>query len=73
MRKQKKEEYFLSLINLLVTQDSIGEFNFALNFYRELENFSGVHGENMILPSLYNLFMWDIIYYDKIPYKYIIN
>lgn len=39
---------------------------FALHHYEKL-NYQGVHGENAILPALYNIFFWDIIYYDKVP------
>jgi len=42
---------------------------FALNHYNNL-GYNGVHGENKILPCLYNLFFWDLIYYDKIPYVF---
>lgn len=42
---------------------------FAINYYEKL-GYSGIHGENTILPALYNIFLWDIIYYDKVPYVF---
>jgi Fanconi-associated nuclease 1 len=38
----------------------------ALDYYKRF-NYTGIHGENLILPALYNIFLWDIIYYDNIP------
>lgn len=42
---------------------------YALNYYSN-QGYNGVHGENKILPCLYNLFFWEIIYYDKVPYVF---
>jgi len=42
---------------------------YALNYYYNL-GLNGVHGENKILPCLYNLFLWDVIYFDKVPYVF---
>jgi hypothetical protein len=41
----------------------------AISYYKEF-GYTGVHGENLILPALYNLFLWDIIYYDKVQYVF---
>jgi hypothetical protein len=41
----------------------------AINYYKEF-GYIGVHGENLILPALYNIFLWDAIYYDKVPYVF---
>lgn len=44
--------------------------NFALNYYAKEENLKGVHGENLIILSLYTIFLWDEIFYDKIPFVF---
>jgi hypothetical protein len=41
----------------------------AINYYKDF-GYTGVHGENLILPALYNIFLWEIIYYDKVPYAF---
>jgi hypothetical protein len=42
---------------------------FAIDYYKKL-GYTGIHGENTILPALYNIFLWDIIFYDKVPYVF---
>ena len=43
---------------------------FALSYYNNEYNYFGVHGENLIIPSLYNLYLWDCIYYDNLPFVF---
>ena len=43
---------------------------FALSYYNNEYNYVGIHGENLIIPSLYNLYLWDCIYYDNLPFVF---
>ena len=38
---------------------------FALNYYLKEENLKGVHGENLVIPALYTLLLWEEIFDDK--------
>ena len=40
---------------------------FALNYYLKEENLKGVHGENLVIPALYTLLLWEEIFDDNIP------
>ena len=40
---------------------------FALNYYLKEENLKGIHGENLVIPALYTLLLWEEIYDDKTP------
>ena len=40
---------------------------FALNYYLKEENLKGVHGENLVIPALYTLLLWEEIFDDKTP------
>ena len=40
---------------------------FALNYYLKEENLKGIHGENLIIPTLYVLLLWEEIFDDKTP------
>ena len=40
---------------------------FALNYYLKEENLKGVHGENIVIPALYTLLLWEEIFDDNIP------
>ena len=44
--------------------------NYALSYYYKHYKYIGIHGENSIIPSLFNIFLWDYIYYDKISYVF---
>ena len=50
--------------NWLVTVEE-----YAISYYNKL-SYSGIHGENVILPALYNIFFWDVFFYDKIPFVF---
>ena len=41
--------------------------DFALNYYLKEENLKGIHGENMVIPALYTLLLWEEIFDDKTP------
>ena len=43
---------------------------FAIEYYGKNFSYVGIHGENEVIPSLLNIFLWDCIYYDKIPYVF---
>ena len=43
---------------------------FAIEYYTKNYSYVGIHGENEVIPSLLNIFLWDCIYYDKIPYVF---
>jgi hypothetical protein len=44
---------------------------FAINYYKKMDlGYNGIHGENMIIPALYNIFFWDVIYFDQIQYVF---
>ena len=40
---------------------------FALNYYLKQDNYRGVHGENVVIPALYFLLLWEEIYDDEVP------
>ena len=40
---------------------------FALNYYLKEENLKGIHGENLVIPALYTLLLWEEIFDDKTP------
>ena len=40
---------------------------FALNYYLKEEGLKGVHGENLVIPALYTLLLWEEIFDDKTP------
>ena len=40
---------------------------FALNYYLKEENLKGIHGENLVIPALYALLLWEEIFDDKTP------
>jgi hypothetical protein len=40
---------------------------FALNYYLKEENLKGIHGENLVIPTLYVLLLWEEIFDDKTP------
>ena len=44
--------------------------NYALSYYYKHYKYIGIHGENSIIPSLFNIFLWNYIYYDKISYVF---
>ncbi len=43
---------------------------YALSYYNINFNYFGIHGENLIIPSLYNIYLWDCIYYDNLPFVF---
>ena len=40
---------------------------FALNYYLKEDSLRGVHGENVVIPAIYFLLLWEEIYDDEIP------
>lgn len=51
-------------------QGVINVEQYALDYYLEHDSFVGIHGENEVIPSLLNVFLWDCIYYDNIPFVF---
>lgn len=54
---------FISSTKLLSVEE------YALEQYKTL-GWEGYHTENLILTSIYGIFMWDFIFYDQIPYVF---
>ena len=40
--------------------------DYALDYYYKKEKLEGVHGENSIIPALFNLFLWEEIFNDNV-------
>jgi len=44
--------------------------NLALRYYSQVEGFHGTHSENALGRTLFGIFFWDVVFYDKIPYVF---
>jgi len=44
--------------------------NLALRYYSTHEKLNGMHCENSLGKQFFGLMMWDIIFYDKVPFVF---
>lgn len=44
--------------------------NLALRYYSTHEKLNGMHCENSLGKQFFGLMMWDVVFYDKVPYVF---